>query len=206
MILLLNKLPVTLKRKITKMVGLAAETLGSSFYDVSGNRWMGDKLTTESLFPKWIIEKSKKDSSNVLIVDIIKSYQRWLFDVDRGYGASVPWETIHVPHKLNDKLLLGLADMYFPQADFSSSDLSDLLPNLRKFSINVDANYFHRKGSLEAIHYLLITLIGIPYESCEVVTGSPGFIIVRANVPEKYKNFLNECVYPAGTVILYESV
>lgn len=206
MILLLNKLPVTLKRKITKMVGLAIETLGSNFYDINGNRWMGDKLTIESLFPKWIIEKSKKDSSNVLIVDIIKSYQRWLFDVDRGYGASVPWETIHVPHKLNDKLLLGLADMYFPQADFSSSDLSDLLPNLRKFSINVDANYFHRKGSLEAIHYLLITLIGIPYESCEVVTGSPGFIIVRANVPEKYKNFLNECVYPAGTVILYESV
>lgn len=206
MILLLNKLPVTLDSKITKMVSLAAQTLGSNFYDVNGDRWLGDKLTVDSVFPKWIVEKSKNDPSNVLIVDIIKSYQRWLFDVERGYGAAVPWETIHVPQKITDKLLLGLADLYFPQYDFSDPDLSDILLNLRKFSINVDANYFHRKGSLEAIHYLLVALLGVPYESCEVVTGSPGFIIVRANVPDKYKNFLNKCVYPAGTVVLYESV
>jgi len=206
MILLFNKLPVSLDTKITKMVSLVAETLGSNFYNVSGDRWLGDNLTVDALFPKWIIQKSKEDPSNVLIVDIVKSYQRWLFDIERGYGAAVPWETIHVPQKITDKLLLGLADLYFPQFDFSTDEFSDILPNLRKFSINVDANYFHKKGSLEAIHYLLVTLLGIPYESCEVVTGSPGFIIVRANVQDKYKNFLNKCVYPAGIVVLYESV
>jgi hypothetical protein len=30
-------------------------------------------------------------------------------------------------------------------------------------------------------------------------------MIVRANVPEIYKPFLNRSVYPAGTYILYET-
>lgn len=205
MILLLNNIPVTLDSKISKIVSLASSALGSDFTDVEGERWLGDNLTMEALFPQWIIKESKDDPSNVLIVEIIKSYQRWLFDIERGYGAAVPWETIHVPQKITNKLLLGLADLYFPQFDLSGAEFSEILPNLRKFAINVDANYFHRKGSAEAIHYLLVTLLGIPYESCEVVTGSPGFIIIRANVDEKYKPFLNKCVYPAGVVILYES-
>lgn len=206
MILLFNKLPVKLTRKIEIMVATVIQALGSNFYDVKGSRWLGDKLTVESLFPKWIIKKANDDPSNVLIVQIIKSFNRWLFDVDRGYGAAVPWEQIHVPQKINDKLLIGLGDMYFPSVDFSSSEFSDILLNLRKFAINVDANYFHKKGSPDAIQYLLVTLLGIPYDSCEVVTGSPGFLIVRANVPEKYKDFLNKCVYPAGMIVLYESV
>lgn len=205
MILLFNKLPITLKRKIQIMVSLAQTALGSEFFNVSGSRWLGDRLTIQSLFPKWIIQKAKSDPSNVLIVEIIKSYQRWLFDIERGYGAAVPWETIRVVPNIPDKLLLGVADKYFPSQDFSSSNLSITLPNLKKFCIKAEENYFRKKGTPDAIKYLLITLLGVPYSECDVVTGSPGFMIVRANVPDQYKAFLNKCVYPAGIIVLYES-
>lgn len=205
MILLFNKLAVTLKRKIEIMVSTAIAALGSEFFNVSGARWLGDKLTVKSLFPKWIIKKYESDPTNVLIVQIIKSYQRWLFDVERGYGAAVPWETIHVPHKITDKLLLGVADLYFPEQDFSTDELKELLPNFRRFSIKVEENYFRKKGTPDAIQYVLINLLGIPYGSCKVFTGSPGFLIVKADVPDKYKNFLNKSVYPAGMKIIYES-
>lgn len=206
MILLFNKIPVKLSKKIEIMISTAKSILGSEFFNVEGSRWFGDKLTTNSLFPKWIIKKANDDPNNVLIVEIIKSYQRWLFDVERGYGAAVPWETIHVPHKLTDKLLLGLADLYFPEQDFSSDTLKNLLPNLKTFSIKVEENYFRKKGTPEGIQYVLTALLGLPYESCEVFTGSPGFMIVRANVPDEYKDFLNKSVYPAGVKIIYESV
>jgi len=205
MILLLNHIPVTLEGKINKMLSIAQAAYGSDFFDVAGQRWLGDNLTVESLFPKWILKEANDDPNNVLIVEIIKSFNRWLFDVERGYGAAVPWETIHVPQLLTDKMLLGLADSYFPQFDFSSSDYNDLLLNLKKFAIFADENYFNVKGTPDAIRYLLTTLIGIPYDDCEVFSGSLGFLIVRANVPEKYKSFLNKCVYPAGIVVLYES-
>jgi len=205
MILLFNKIPISLKKKISIMLDTVYQALGSEFFNVSGSRWLGDNLTTESLFPKWITKKSKENPSDVLIVEIIKSYQRWLFSVERGYGAAVPWETIRVAQKIPDKLLLGFADLYFPSQDFSSEDLNDLLPNIRKFSIHCQENYFHKKGTPDAIKYLLVTLLNLPTDQCDVVTGSPGFIIVRANVPEKYKNFLNKCVYPAGMTILYET-
>lgn len=206
MILLFNKIPVKLNKKIEIMISKAKEILGSEFFNVAGSRWFGDKLTVQSLFPKWIIQKEKDDPNNVLIVQIIKSYQRWLFDIERGYGAAVPWETIHVPHKLTDKLLLGLADLYFPEQDFSSDVLKPLLTNLKTFSLHVEENYFRKKGTPDAIQYLLVTLLGLPYDLCEVVTGSPGFLIVRANVPDQYKDFLNKSVYPAGIEIIYESV
>jgi hypothetical protein len=83
--------------------------------------------------------------------------------------------------------------------------LNDLLPNIKNFAINADKNYFNVKGSMMAIKYVLTSLIGLSPDSCDVYTGSPGFVIVRANVPEKYKAFLNEYVYPAGMKILYES-
>jgi len=206
MILLFNNIPVTLDRKIETMLSLVKAAYGSDFYDVEGQRWLGDNLTTESLFPKWIIKEAEDAPSNVLIVDIIKSFQRWLFDVERGYGAAVPWETIRVPQSMTNKMLLGLADLYFPQFDFSDETYSEILPNLKKFAIFADTNYFNIKGTPKAIQYILTTLIGIPYNQCEVLNGSQGFLIVRANVPEKYKPFLNKCVYPVGVVVLYESV
>jgi hypothetical protein len=206
MILLFNKLPVTLDSKLNKMLEIAKAELGSEFSNVQGSRWLGDNLTPEAVFPRWIIKEAEDNPSEVLIVQIIKSFHRWLFDLERGYGAAVPWETIHVPHKIPDKILLGLADLYFPRYDMSSQNFSEILLNLKTFSIKAEENYFRKKGTPDAIRYLLITLLGIPYNACEVVIGSPGFLIVRASVDEKYKDFLNKCVYPAGMTVLYESV
>lgn len=206
MILLFNHIPVSLERKINELIVLAKNEYGSDFYNVNGEYWKGDDLTIQALFPNWVIEESEADPDNVTIVQIIKSYLRWLFSLEYGYGAYIEWESIHSPQKLNTKLLQGLADMYFPGADFTdSSVLSDLLPNLKRFAINVDANYFNKKGNPAGIKYLLTALLDLPQDACTVQTGSPGFIIVRANVPEKYKPFLNEHVYPAGTIILYEN-
>lgn len=206
MILFFNKIPVTIQNKVNKMVELAKLTLGSNFYSLTNEPWFGDKLTVKSLFPSWIYKKSIDDPSNVLIVQIIQSYLRWLFSEKYGYGGKIDWENIQCPYTINDKFLEALADKYFPREDFSSSsDLNDLLPNIKKFAINCEENYFNMKGSCFAIKYLLTTLLNLPITDCDVQTGSPGFIIVRANVQEKYKPFLNRAVYPAGTYILYET-
>jgi|LakMenEpi08Jun12_1017391.scaffolds.fasta_scaffold00699_3 hypothetical protein len=206
MLLLFNKIPVTLEVKLKKMVENAKSTLGSDFYNLAGSPWFGDKLTVKSLFPNWIYKESIKDPSNVLIVKIIQSYLRWLFSEKYGYGGKIDWENIQCPWTINDKFLEGLSDKYFPYEDFSEgSVLRDLLPNIKKFAINCDENYYNMKGSCMAVKYLLTTLINLPIDQCDVQTGSPGFMIVRANVPEKYKPFLNRSVYPAGTYILYET-
>ena len=197
---------ILLFNNISKLIELAKSSYGSDFYDVEGSRWIGDSITTESLFPKWVLQEYKQDPDNVLIVEFIKSYNRWVFSLDYGYGSAVPWEYLRDPQKIPTKLLVGLADLYFPEADFATEPLNDLLPNLRKFALRCDDQYFSVKGSPSAIKYVLTSLLGLPHSTCEVFTSSPGFIIVRADVPDKYKPFLNKCVYPAGTVILYESV
>jgi hypothetical protein len=206
MILLFNKIPVTLDRKIQETVERALAELGSDFYNYDGSYWFGDNLTVRSLFPNWIYKASIEDPDNISMVQIIKSYLRWLFSEQYGYGGKVDWENIHCPFTINDKFLEALADSYFPSQDFSiTSDLRDLLPNIKKFALKAELNYFNIKGTPEAIKYLLTTLLNLPINQCTVQSGSPGFVIVKANVPEKYKTFLNECVYPAGIIVLYET-
>ena len=206
MILLFNKIPVSLERKVAEFVNIVKAAYGSDFYDVEGSRWFGDNLTTDALFPQWIIQNYKEDTNNVVIVQLFKSYLRWLFSVEYGYGAAIPWENMASVQKVPEKLMLGFADFYFPGADFSSgSNLHDLVPNLKKFILLAEQNYVKNKGTADSIKYLLTTLIGIDQDSCTIQTGSPFFIIVRANVQEKYKPFLNKYVYPAGSVVLYES-
>ena len=207
MILLFNKIPVSQESKVEQLVQKAKLAYGSEFYNVKGSYWKGDDLTVESLFPNWILQEANSDPSNVTIVQIIKSYLRWLFSIEYGYGAYINWETIRCPILMDEKLLAGLADLYFPGEDFSStSDLYDILPNIRKFSIQVDKNYFNIKGTMSAINYLLVTLLNLPKNNCSVYTGSPGIIIIRANVPEKYKPFLSRSVIPAGMTVIYQSV
>jgi hypothetical protein len=206
MILLFNKIPVTQERKVNEAVALAKSLYGSEFYNYQGQYWFGDNLTAASLFPNWILEQAKSDPSNVLIVKIIESYLRWLFSEKYGYGGKVDWENIQNPFTINDKFLQGLANKYFPNEDFSSSsDLYDILPNIKKFAIQSDANFFNIKGTADSIKYALCSLIGISPSACEVQTGSPGFLIVIADVPEKYKPFLNRAIYPAGMIVTYES-
>lgn len=206
MILLFNHLPVTLERKIAEFIIRAKETYGSDFYNIAGEGWKGDNLTVDSLFPTWVLREAENDPENVAIVQIVKSYLRWLFSSEYGYGAYIEWETIQVPQKISDSILEGLADKYFPGADFSStSDNRDLLQNLKKFSIQSDANYFNVKGSQQAIKYLLTTLLDLPQDDVTISTSSAGFFTVKANVLDKYKPFLDQHVYPAGTVVLYEA-
>lgn len=206
MILLFNKIPVSLDRKIAEAVNIAKGLYGSEFYNYQGQYWFGDNLSTYSLFPNWIVNAANDDPQNVTIIQIMKSYLRWLFSEQYGYGGKVSWETIHNPQAINDKFLQALANNYFPNEDFSSTSvLVDILPNIKKFAIQSDLNFFNIKGTKTAIKYALVTLLGISADACTIQTGSPGFIIVNANVPDKYKPFLNRNVYPAGTAIIYQS-
>lgn len=205
MILLFNHIPVSLERKINEAVDTVKSTLGSDYYNVQGDEWFGDKLTIESLFPIWIQKEAASDSS-VTITEIVKSYFRWLFSEKYGYGGKVDWENIHCPFTINDVFLEALASVYFPNEDFSiDSDLRPLLSNIKKFAIQYDENFGMIKGTEKSIKYALTTLLDLPINSCFVQSGSPGFIIVTANVPQVYKSFLNRCVYPAGTTIIYQS-
>jgi len=61
MILLFNHIPVTLEGKIQKMLAIAQASYGSDFYDVAGQRWLGDNLTVDSLFPKWILKEANEN-------------------------------------------------------------------------------------------------------------------------------------------------
>lgn len=211
MILLFNNLPVSEGYKIEKMVEKAKSLYYSDFFDVDGKRWLGDDLTTESLFPSWIIKKYESDPQNVLVVPLIKNYLRWLFSIDYGYGAQLEWENIRVPLYANSIFLEAFADFYFDGADFSQAPLSGILNNIRSFSIKAKSEYIDKKGSPEAIKYLICSLLGFSWTNVYVYTASAGVITVEVNSSVYndllvYDSFLRNYVYPVGVVVIYRSV
>lgn len=206
MILLFNHIPVTLQGKINKFVEKVQEAYGSEFYNIQGQKWFGDKLTVQALFPAWILREYENDPTNVLIVPIIKNYLRWLFSIEYGYGAQLDWEKIRSPLEINSKFLEAVAESYFPGADFASDELVDLLPNIRAFSVQVQGSYFDIKGTPKGIKRVLTTLLGLPFFTTKVYCSSPGIITIEGNVSEDHKNFLAEHVIPAGMVVIYVSV
>jgi hypothetical protein len=203
MILLFNHIPVSIDYKVKKLVERAISEYGSDFYDIEGQRWKGDQLTVQALFPDWIL-KENNDSSDVVIVNLVKNYLRWLMSVEHGYGSNPEWSTIRDPNQMNAIFLEALAEFYFPGADFGSSPLSTVLPNIRKFSILADSHYFDKKGTPEAIKYVLTSLFDQNYDTTEVIYSNPGIIRIVSSLNSSYKSFINEHVIPAGMIVLYE--
>ena len=201
-----TNLPVTLASKLEVFLKRVLEEYGSEYYNVQGQYWTGDKLTVESLFPDYILKEYNTYPSKVLIIPLVKNYLRWLFSMEYGYGAHVQWENIRTGLLMDRKILEGLAEEYFPGEDFASSDLSDVLPNIRKFSLFAEQNYLRVKGTNRAIRYVLVELLGLPYNTTAVITYSNNVIKIYGTVPDKYKNYLNRNVYPAGKSIIYEDV
>jgi hypothetical protein len=211
MILLLSNIPVTVGIKVEELIKKAKLAYGSDYYSVEGDEWFGDNISVDSLLPKWIIKKYQEDPTNVLIVSIIKNYLRWLFSIKYGYGANLEWETIRVPLYMNSIYREALADFYFPGADFSSDPLETYLPNISKFSVTSNIDYFPLKGKPEAIKYLLSTLFGIPWDSVYVSTANSGLLEVAVSasyfdVLIQVDAFLKEYVYPAGIGVIYRSM
>lgn len=203
MILLFNHIPVSLDVKIQKLVQKAKDTYGSDFYDVDGSRWLGDQLSVESLFPAWIIKEASVDSSNNVVVVLIKNYLRWLMSVDYGYGANPEWSNIRDPQAFNSIFLEALAEFYFPNADFGSEPLSNILPNIRKFAIKTDDSYFVKKGTIEGIKYALVTLFDLDPTSTNVVYTAPGIITITSTLDSSYRDFVNNYLIPCGVVVIY---
>jgi hypothetical protein len=205
MILLFNHIPVTIEGKINEMVRRVKAAYGSEYYNVQGYYWKGDNLTIDSLFPSWILKEYNNNSSNVNIVPIIKNYLRWLFSIEYGYGAQLEWTQIRTSLLMNDVFLEALADYYFPDCDFSGS-LNPILQNLRKFGIKADSHYFNRKGTPEAIRWVLTALFDLDYDTTKVDTIAPGIIQITGNIPDAYKSFFEYYVIPAGNTVVYKSV
>lgn len=203
--LFFNRLPVSIAQKVELLFQKALQQYGSELYNVGKDKFIGDNLTVDSLFPEWILQAYQSNTSNVTIVPIVKQYLRWLFSMKYGYGAYIEWETLRSPIYMQPQLLQGLAELYFPGEDFSSDDLSDILPNIPKFSIQVDYQYFGKKGTPSGIHYVLTTLMGYDYETTEVVSFSNSVIKIIANVSDNHKAFLERSVIPAGMVVIYEA-
>jgi hypothetical protein len=206
MILLFNHLPVTEAGKISKLMEKVLAAYGSEFYNVQGTLWKGDDLTVESLFPSWIVKRYNQDPENVLVVTIIKNYLRWLFSLEYGYGAQLDWENLRSPISVNEKFLQGIAESYFPGADFSDDSLSDSLENIRSFSIKVQKLYFDVKGTPQGIKHALINLLGYSRTTTKVFTTSSGTVTIKANILDKHKPFIEEHLIPAGVIPVYESV
>jgi hypothetical protein len=205
MLLLLNHLPVSVEGKIEKLIQLAKAQYGSEFYNIQGFYWKGDQLTIESLFPSWIIKQANARPTEVNITGLVKNYLRWLLSIEYGYGAQLEWNTLRSPLLMNSIFLEALADYYFSGCDFSGN-LAPILPNIRKFAIKADTNYFDKKGTPESIKWVLTSLFGMDYETTLVQTTSPGFVQITGNVPDAYKTFLEYYVIPAGTVVIYVSI
>ena len=203
--LFFNRLPVSIAQKVDLLFQKALQQYGSELYNVGKDKFVGDNLTVESLFPEWILEEYQSNTSNVTIVPIVKQYLRWLFSMKYGYGAYIPWELLRSPLLMPTELLEGLAELYFPGEDFSSDELSDILPNIPKFSIQVDYQYFGKKGTPSGIHYVLTTLMGYDYETTEIVSFSNSVIKIIANVSDNHKAFLERSVIPAGMIVIYEA-
>jgi len=206
MILLFNHLPVSKEVKVQVFLEKVKKLYGSEFYNLQGKEWLGDYLTIESLLPNWIVKKYNEDTANVLIVPIIKNYFRWLLSLDYGYGAQLDWENIRSPLKINVKLLQGVAEDYFPGADFSSVELKDYLENIRKFSVQCPSKFFDSKGSLKAIKYALLSLFGYSATTTKVENNGPFRIKITANILDTHKAFIEEYLVPAGVFVTYESV
>ena len=203
--LFFNRLPVSIAQKVELLFEKALKQYGSELYNVGKDKFVGDNLTVESLFPEWIIEEYQSNTSNVTIVPIVKQYLRWLYSMKYGYGAYIPWEILRSPVFMPTELLQGLAELYFPGEDFSSDELSDILPNIPKFSIQVDYQYFGKKGTPDGIRYVLTTLMGYSYSTTKVISFSNTVIKIIANVSNNHKAFLERSVIPAGMVIIYEA-
>lgn len=208
MIILFNDQPVTEGVKIDKMFERAKSLYGSDFYSTQTIPWVGDDITVESLFPSWVMKSYEQTPSNVLVVPLIKNYLRWLFSLEYGYGAQLDWENIRIPLKVNSIFLEAYADYYFNGAKFDSEPLSSILPNIRKFLIKSDLNYFNQKGTPEAIKYLITSLLGFVIDDVEVYTANYSVVQIKIASSQynnllKYKNFLEEHVIPAGMTVLY---
>ena len=203
--LFFNRLPVSIAQKVELLFEKALQQYGSELYNVGKDKFIGDNLTVDSLFPEWILQAYQSNTSNVTIVPIVKQYLRWLFSMKYGYGAYIEWETLRSPIYMQPQLMQGLAELYFPGEDFLSDDLSDILPNIPKFSIQVDYQYFEKKGTPKGIHYVLTTLMGYDYETTEVISFSNLVIKIIANVSDNHKAFLERSVIPAGMVVIYEA-
>jgi hypothetical protein len=203
--LFFNRLPVSIAQKVELLFEKALKQYGSELYNVGKDKFIGDNLTVESLFPEWIIQEYQSNTSNVTIVPIVKQYLRWLYSMKYGYGAYIPWEVLRSPVFMPTELLQGLAELYFPGEDFSSDELSDILPNIPKFSIQVDYQYFGKKGTPDGIRYVLTTLMGYSYSTTKVISFSNTVIKIIANVSSNHKAFLERSVVPAGMVVIYEA-
>jgi hypothetical protein len=203
--LFFNRLPVSIAQKVELFFQKALQQYGSELYNVGKDKFIGDNLTVQSLFPEWIIQEYQSNTSNVTIVPIVKQYLRWLYSMKYGYGAYIPWEVLRSPVFMPTELLQGLAELYFPGEDFSSDKLADILPNIPKFSIQVDYQYFGKKGTPDGIRYVLTTLMGYSYSTTKVISFSNTVIKIIANVSDNHKAFLERSVIPAGMVIIYEA-
>lgn len=202
--LLFTNIPVTYEYKLQKLVEKVIAAYGSEYYNVQGQYWKGDQLTIESIFPDYILKEYETDPTKVKIIPLIKNYLRWLFSLDYGYGAYLNWETIRSGTQIENKLLEGLAEFYFPEEDFASDNLKDILPNIKKFSINCDSNYFDIKGTEQAIFYILVTLLGSTYNTTKVQTYTNCTIKITSDIDSKYYEFIQRSVIPAGMRVIYE--
>jgi hypothetical protein len=208
MIIFFNEQPVSKKVKIKKALDVAQIYYGSEYFAIQNNSWFGDSLTVESLFPEWILKEYESNPENVFVIPIIKNYFRWLFSINYGYGAQLEWEYIREPLKINSIFLETFSDFYFPNADFSSSPLKEILPNIKKFLINVDSNYNDSKGTIPGIKYIISNLLGFDLTKFDIITANSGIIHVSLDSSivsdfEQYKPFLQEHVFPIGMAINY---
>lgn len=210
MIIFFSTQPASVNGKINALIERAKTLYNSDYYDIENEKWLADKLTIESLFPSWIV-KAAEDNSEVLVTKIVKNYMRWLLSLEHGYGAQLDWEKIRTIPLANEIFLEAYIDFYFPGADFSQQNFSSLIPNVRKFAINADANYFNVKGTPQAIRYLISNLLGIPWDSVLVSTSTASIITIKVDSGYydtilNYKNFLETYVVPAGVSVIYTTI
>jgi len=211
MIFFLKEQPVSYDVKTAITTARANSLYGSDFQDRNDSKWLGDNLTVESLFPQWIIKAYQSDPNNVAIIPIIKNYLRWLLSQEYGYGAQLNWENIRVPLFMNSIFLEAVADFYFPNADFSQSHLNAILPNIRRFLVKSDSNYFDIKGTPSAIKYIICSLLGFSISDINVNTSNFTSIDIKMTSSllsdiEKFKPFIAAYVVPAGMAVNYTTL
>jgi len=208
MILFFNNQPVSEGVKVSRLLQRAKDLYGSDFYNLQNQYWVGDSLTVDSLFPSWIIREYNENTSNVLVVPIIKNYLRWLLSLEYGYGAQLNWENIRTGLFVNSKFLEAYADFHFPNADFSKVPLSSILSNIKNFTVMAEVDYYNQKGTAQAVKYLICSLLGFGWEEIDVYTSNAcimqiDVVAAKESNLKSFIPFLEEHVFPAGVSIVY---
>lgn len=201
LVLLNNQIPDSIAVAVERIKEYAFRSLRLQNYPEKD--WDGDRVNVEKQMPYWIETEYAISPNNAPVVDFFKTYYRWLFDYDEGYGCGFYLEDIRDIFYVKYDFLQAYADDVF-RGDLDLSVYKELRQNFIKFYICHERDYVRLRGTTYGIEYLLKSLFGVT--TAKVVTLSPASIQIESNLDENYQDLVKLIGCPFGFDVTFITV